>query len=1041
MNTRQIHTIILTHRLVIFSSFVFLFLHFELLSQNNLLQHYTGTNGLASNGIKGLVVDTMNDFLWVGTEGGLVRFDGSQFKLFQSEGGHSFSQRVYNLGRTDDGKIYWQDEEGNVSFIKENLPGIKGFKSGLSYYEKQDTNRFPTMGDVARFLVKQNYLVSDKYIQYSHGQDSLSLYFTLRDSTCFFNSESNRLVLVENLPNCEFLFRIGKYVFAETKDYHFYRILPDYKAKLIAIRGIGDNNNAQDEMRLILEALTNKPIIIGKNKLWVLDYDEKSDFLNFTSFCDDCLPPGQDITHVCLWEKYGTLFLGTRNNGLFVYRKPIFKTIPQFINNAENAKAVYGQIELEQDTILDLRNSRKIKLDGTVEPYNRKLGEFSNSLKDSDGNNWFARGDSILKFNAKSYRISVIPTGLNAIDMQFQQAGSAMYAVNSYSIGIVKNDVYHNLRRPPTLFKSDNYMEVNDFTEWSPGVLAVGSTKYILLYDTARRTLDTVYLPGNPARVRTFWKNKGYCFIGTYGGGFYMARNNSIKRMPEDRLNRLRYVHCFLQDSLGFVWLSTNSGIFRVKLDNLIEAYEKDLKEINYQYFGIQEGIDFPEFNGNCHPCAVTLSNGKLSFPGMGGFVIFNPSEIKFHHPGRKIFIDDIKANDLVLSPGDERLQQLSYRTNNLSFDICVPSWMNSGNLYLSYQLEPLSNEWLPVVSVDNNIMLGTLPPGKYHLHIRCRNGDNNGDFARTSIEFTILPPWYKTWWVYFLYFIFLLASVVVIVKWRTTWLNKKKIYLEKMVKAKTELVNSQNSQLIDQLEQLNQKKQELEIINTNQQRLLSIISHDIISPVKFIGYVADKIKGNEEEKIGAFRKEFTSIVSVSHELENLIVNLLDWIKFSNKKTPFKADWMNAFQLVESCIEIPRIIAKSKGIQFKNDIKQDLEIFHYRDVLSVIIYNLAMNAAKYTDTGSITVDLGISNQDIHIVVEDTGPGMPDFMLEKINDPYLRVIVEKAEGSSRPQFGFVIISNLLKLVNGNLEVRNVSPHGTNVSVTLPDNIVK
>ena len=144
-----------------------------------------------------------------------------------------------------------------------------------------------------------------------------------------------------------------------------------------------------------------------------------------------------------------------------------------------------------------------------------------------------------------------------------------------------------------------------------------------------------------------------------------------------------------MPDGKGFCWISTNHGLFKVSINALITAYENNLPEIYYHYFGKDDGIFNTEFNGGCQPCALKLSNGLFSFPSMNGLVVFDPAVENALPPAGQLFIDEIWVDTLLREHADSSMFCEIYPdVKSLRFKIVVPQFVNTENIYFSWKLE-----------------------------------------------------------------------------------------------------------------------------------------------------------------------------------------------------------------------------------------------------------------------------------------------------------------------------------------------------------------
>ena len=83
-----------------------------------------------------------------------------------------------------------------------------------------------------------------------------------------------------------------------------------------------------------------------------------------------------------------------------------------------------------------------------------------------------------------------------------------------------------------------------------------------------------------------------YFLFGTYGGGVYMYKQDTIKKMPLDPSGYLKYVHCFIEDEQHNIWASSNKGLFKSPIQSLIDFWNFGPGNIKFKYFG-KADLDF----------------------------------------------------------------------------------------------------------------------------------------------------------------------------------------------------------------------------------------------------------------------------------------------------------------------------------------------------------------------------------------------------------------------------------------------------------------
>jgi two-component system sensor histidine kinase ChiS len=206
-----------------------------------------------------------------------------------------------------------------------------------------------------------------------------------------------------------------------------------------------------------------------------------------------------------------------------------------------------------------------------------------------------------------------------------------------------------------------------------------------------------------------------------------------------------------------------------------------------------------------------------------------------------------------------------------------------------------------------------------------------------------------------------------------------------------------------------------------------------MISPLKFLAFMGKKL--HDEQALPSDAREMANfIVTVTEELEALSQNMLNWIRLHYGSQEMKPEAFDLYQLVVESTEIPATLSREKGLAFYNEVPTRLELVQYRQALAVIVYNLAMNAMKYTTTGEIRITARLDEDRISLAVIDAGAGMDPMTVERLNQP--EPLVSGEEAPTKTQFGYVIIKDLLRLMSGGINVESKLKEGTRVTVIFP-----
>jgi signal transduction histidine kinase len=525
--------------------------------------------------------------------------------------------------------------------------------------------------------------------------------------------------------------------------------------------------------------------------------------------------------------------------------------------------------------------------------------------------------------------------------------------------------------------------------------------------------------------VRSTWKYKDYIFFGTYGKGFLVWKNGVLKTMPLDKKKYLSYSHCFIPDDDGFLWISTNRGLFKVKIDELINSYEKNSSEIYYHYLGKNDGMEMIEMNGGCTPCALQLKNKTLSFPTMDGLLWVDPGKAKPILPDGEIFIDAIIADSIQHDPGQPNSFILPSKTNDITVRLTFAAWCNKENIYLEYQLNDTLN-WQPInTDVDAVVHLSNLSWGEYKLRFRKLNGFGINNYSYKTIHFTITTPWYKMWWFNVLIVFATGGLVLLYVNLRTRQLKRNQQRLEKQVFEKTK--------------ELQQKNEVLEKNDSIKTRLISIISHDIVTPLKFLTAAGKNLIEKRNVMPEELQKEtLEEMANTSQELQMLSTNILNWIKYQNEHRRLARENFNIHELVQQVIGILKSLARQKQLVLKNLVADELTMYQYYEPLKILVYNLLTNAINFSEKGEILIGAERENEFIKIWVKDHGVGMTPEQIQHITADEIIITSANVDRRKGHGLGYLIIKDLLKMTGGTLHIQSEKGNGTTISITLPAN---
>jgi K+-sensing histidine kinase KdpD len=194
-------------------------------------------------------------------------------------------------------------------------------------------------------------------------------------------------------------------------------------------------------------------------------------------------------------------------------------------------------------------------------------------------------------------------------------------------------------------------------------------------------------------------------------------------------------------------------------------------------------------------------------------------------------------------------------------------------------------------------------------LRIRKLNGFGLNNYTYKKIEFSVTTPWQQQWWFYILCTLSVLGLTLLYSRFRNRQYKIRQRKLEEQVAEKTKELKEQNDVL--------------EKNNTIKTRLISIISHDIVTPLKFVT-VAGK---NLIEKRNLMSEELQQetileMTNTSQELQLLSTNILNWIKYQNENRRMVKEVINLSELVDQVFGVLNSLANQKKLRLINNVNK-----------------------------------------------------------------------------------------------------------------------
>ncbi|MET0760109.1 MAG: PAS domain-containing sensor histidine kinase [Flavobacterium sp.] len=271
----------------------------------------------------------------------------------------------------------------------------------------------------------------------------------------------------------------------------------------------------------------------------------------------------------------------------------------------------------------------------------------------------------------------------------------------------------------------------------------------------------------------------------------------------------------------------------------------------------------------------------------------------------------------------------------------------------------------------------------------------------------------------------------------RTEQLQKKNLELENVNKALT-TQNEEKKKRAVELSGANKDIIELEKLIAHKESILTILSHDLRSPLSGIIGTTEFLKSNFEEMEHSEVKTMLDLLYESSKDElNMLDYLVEWARIKYASEAFTPSKIELAKYVNKVFEILSDIAAVNTINLHHEIEENTNVFADKKMLISVLQNIVSNAIKHSiPGGTITVSTKRKDDKIIVEIKDTGTGMSKEIQEKLFTPQMKALSKEREESKGAGIGLLLVKGLLEKNSGEIWVESTLGLGSSFYFTLP-----
>ncbi len=970
------------------------------------LQQYTDENGLPQNSIQDLAFGNYG-FVWIATQGGLVRFDGQQMRVFTKKELSVNSDRYVAVGfeaqvGTDiltavtehrqlvviDGGTAFGDRRPKA----EQTAGLMRLKSQLAT-ENIALDTVRRGGNYLQYKLvvadrEHYYIYTDRKVAFfERGELVGSIPF---EGTPYFKplpslagirqevvAKTKQLICSDNFMSIS-----GKLFYHTGSEGASLLKLSVRGSTPLILTGDIERNQAfaaeKDHIRIIANRFKGQAFAYLNRNIYQILYNDQSGKLE-TKLLIENLDIDEKLIHRMLYDEGNrTLFLGSISQGLFIARRDLFQVAGTGKGNPFNSY-FYAQVPFSDSSVLTpdgLVISRKhiSPVRGGFFTAAEDVHSFS-LLRDDENKFWGIEPYRFFRFAGG--KRDAWHTGNLQPERLYQGLDRGIW------IGFLTGELAYlpfgaDVTRQPKIRAKLN-AKCNFLHQDRPERMWIGTSSGMFMYDIRKNRLYPVTgLSGK--NIRSIMHTRpDELWITTYGDGIFLLKDNRLYKMPPDDKNYLAYAHCILKDDNGYFWISANKGLFRASEQELLDYAAGKGRHVLYLYHDKNDGFLTNEFNGGCQPCGVKLNNGYFSFPSMNGLVWFKPGDIPLPNLSAPIRFEGFEINEKPVNMQDTI--HLPYNYNHFSFRAVSAYMGHADDVEFFYSIQKSRSDTVKWSRIGNGqrIDFYRLSAGVYTVVVRQPIGFGR-KFVERRLVMDVKSPWFTSWWFILSVLLVIAEGLRQITKWRVRSLTRQNALL-------VEKVNERTVDLSRTLDELKASDDALQTQLQIQMRIIGAINHDLHAPLRslsqhmprYLEQVAAQPTDPQTVRLGE------SIGKSTLKVFRLADELLLFIKATyNRKGRIAYEPLQVREVLDKKVQFFSETAHDSQVTLEVDCDADLAIITNRVMAEILFHNLIDNALKHTYGQVIRIAAVAEGTNVTVTISDGGFGMDREIVEWLN---------------------------------------------------------
>jgi signal transduction histidine kinase/ligand-binding sensor domain-containing protein len=731
-------------------------------------QAWSTEDGLPQNSVH-QILQTRDGFLWIATEGGIARFDGARFKVFNQADEAAFT--------TDDTCCLAEDAQGAL-WIGTSDGLVRDLHGRFQRFSTHDGLPSASILSVTSTTDGTIFALTDaglarvdpggKAMEVPGGFASTVRAVTKAAQGELWLATGTGIVLYDPAQNA------------------ILRRLPQAEAwEVTGLQAAADGSlwwRTNSSVSVLQGAAlhswkagsalpgtrTDSLMVTSGGAAWV-GTNEGLVLLRSGTDAPRLIPElGTNPILSTLEDREGDVWVGTENSGLEILRPEKFRQLPALTDRVITAAVTDGGtawIGTRDDGLWRARDGKVDRPAGEAQLVSQIILSLA---PDGNGGVWVGTPDGLDHLaggaaggaEGGAVRVYTSVDGLpdDFIRSLLVDEDGSLWIGTRRGLAHLQQGKVHTLTRADGL-RSDLIGALLQ----APDTQGAGSALWIATLGGISRLQDgriATYTAadGLPGSIITSFAEStpGTLWIGTRDGGLSEHTREGFLTFHEPGLPK--DIDSLLLDGLGYLWMGTRQGLVRAPVAELEACARTPRCTLHTHRFGAFDGMPSEEASTIGHPAAWRSGNGELWFATRKGVAIVDPARLHMNAIPPPVVIESFDV-DGVPQPNGGKLLKISPGHAGFTFNYAGLSYRSPARVRYRYMLDGFDRQWTE--AGDRRTAYYTnLPARHYTFRVQAANNDGVWNRAGAQLRFSITPPFYERVWFYLLVALLIAAAI-----------------------------------------------------------------------------------------------------------------------------------------------------------------------------------------------------------------------------------------------------------------------------------------